>query len=142
MIPTLLAIYTLTFLLMRLTPGSPWDTNERNLTPAVISALNAKYGLDRPLYQQYWDYLVAAITRFDLGPSYKLVGRDVTDIIRDFFPVSLQLGLLAMGLALTVGITLGIISALNQNKLADYLAMFFAIVGVSVPTFVIGPLLV
>ncbi|MCC6943896.1 MAG: ABC transporter permease [Thermomicrobiales bacterium] len=142
MIPTLLAIYTITFFLMRATPGGPWDTNERGLPRQTLDALNAKYGLDKPLYQQYWDYLVGVVTRFDFGPSYKMTNRTVTDIVSDFLPVSIQLGLIAMTIALSVGLTLGIISALNQNKLADYIAMFIAIVGVSIPTFVIGPILV
>lgn len=127
---------------MRATPGGPWDTSEKQLTKPVIEALNAKYGLDKPLWQQYVDYLIGIVTRFDFGPSYKFVGRGVTDILRDFFPVSIQLGLVAMAIGMTVGITLGIISALNQNRLGDYLAMFFAIIGVSIPTFVVGPLLV
>jgi ABC-type dipeptide/oligopeptide/nickel transport system permease component len=142
LIPTLLAIYTITFFMMRATPGGPWDTNERGLPRQTLDALNAKYGLDKPILQQYWDYLVGVVTRFDFGPSYKLTNRTVNDIISDFFPVSIQLGLMAMAIATTVGLSLGIISALNQNKLGDYLAMFFAIVGVSIPTFVIGPLLV
>lgn len=128
---------------MRATPGGPWDaTGDRQLSPAVVAALNAKYGLDKPIEQQYVDYLVGIVTRFDFGPSYKLINRTVNDIIGDFFPVSLQLGLMAMAVGVTVGITLGVVSALNQNKLADYLAMFFAIGGVSLPTFVVGPILV
>lgn len=141
LIPTLLAVYTLTFALFRLTPGGPWD-QERPVPREVQQYLDQKYGLDRPLWEQYTSYLVGVVTRFDFGPSYKNVSRTVNDTVRDFFPVSLRLGLMAMALGLFVGVSLGILSALKQNSWLDYTAMFFAIAGVSVPSFVIGPVLV
>jgi oligopeptide transport system permease protein len=141
LVPILLAVYTLTFVLMQLTPGGPWD-REKPVPREVREALDRKYGLDKPLWQQYTDYLVGVVTRFDFGPSYASRSRTVNDIIADFFPVSLTLGLMAMAVGIILGVTLGVISALRQNTWLDYLTMTFAIGGVSVPAFVVGPLLV
>jgi oligopeptide transport system permease protein len=140
-IPTLLAVYTITFFLMHATPGGPWDNADKPLPPQVIANLNAKYHLDYPLWKQYTSYLGGAL-HGDLGPSYANTSRNVTDIIRDFFPVSIQLGLVALVLGVVAGIPLGIIAALKQNSWADYLCMFFAVVGISVPSFVVAVLLV
>jgi len=141
LIPIWLAVYTLTFALMQATPGGPWD-REKPVPREVREALDRKYGLDRPVWQQYLDYLASVVTRFDFGPSYTSRGRTVNDILADFFPVSLTLGLLAMAVGTTLGVTLGVVSALRHNTWIDYLAMAFAIGGVSVPAFVVGPLLV
>jgi len=141
LIPLWLAVYTLTFGLMQLTPGGPWD-REKPVPREVREALDRKYGLDRPLWQQYLDYLGGVVTRFDFGPSYAARNRTVNDIIGDFFPVSLSLGLMAMLVGGALGITLGVVSALRHNTWIDYLCMLFAIGGVSVPAFVVGPLLV
>jgi oligopeptide transport system permease protein len=137
----LLAVYTLTFGLFQITPGGPWD-RERPVPREVVENLNRKYGLDKPVWQQYVDYLLGVVTRFDFGPSYKRVSRTVSDIIGDFLPTSATLGMLAISLALVVGIPLGVISALRPNTLVDHLASFVAIVGYSVPSFIVGPLLV
>lgn len=139
--PVLLAVYTLTFALYHLTPGGPWD-RERPVPREAIEQLNRKYGLDKPLPQQYAEYLVGVVTRFDFGPSYKNISRDVSEIIGDFFPVSARIGLLAMLLAVGIGVPLGIVSALRHNSLADFGAMFVAVIGVSVPSFVIGPIFI
>jgi oligopeptide transport system permease protein len=139
--PVLLAVYTLTFALFQITPGGPWD-RERPVPREVVENLNRKYGLDKPVWQQYVDYLVGVVTRFDFGPSYKRVSRSVTDIIGDFFPTSAILGILAVGLAVLIGIPLGVISALRPNTPLDHLASFVAVVGYSVPSFIVGPLLV
>lgn len=141
LIPTLLAVYTITFVLFRLTPGGPWD-KERPVPREIQQHLDRKYGLDRPILEQYTSYLIGVVTRFDFGPSYKNVSRTVNDTIADFFPVSLRLGLMAITLGLLIGVPLGIVSALKHNSWLDYGSMFFAIVGVSVPSFVIGPILV
>lgn len=141
LVPILLAVYTITFILFRLTPGGPWD-KERPVPKEVQQHLDRKYGLDRPLWEQYTSYLVGVVTRFDFGPSYKQTSRTVNDIIGDFFPVSIRLGLMAMALGLLIGIPLGLLSALKQNSWLDYGSMFFAIVGVSVPSFVVGPILI
>ena len=84
LLPVWLAVYTLTFTLYHVTPGGPWD-RERPVPREAIEQLNRKYGLDRPLYQQYLDYLVGVLTRFDFGPSYKNLSRSVADIVGDFF---------------------------------------------------------
>ncbi len=139
--PVLLAVYTLTFILFQLTPGGPWD-RERPVPREVVENLNRKYGLDRPIWQQYVDYLVGVVTRLDFGPSYKRVSRTVTDIIGDFFPTSATLGIAAVGLAVVIGIPLGIVSALRPNTALDHLASFLAIVGYSIPSFIVGPLLI
>jgi len=141
LIPVLLAVYTLTFILFQLTPGGPWD-KEKPLTKQAIQYLNAKYGLDRPVYVQYFSYLENVVTKFDLGPSYKQTSRTVTEIIGQYFPFSIVLGFTAMGFAILIGVPLGIISALRHNTLVDQIAMFLAVIGVSVPTFVIGPILI
>lgn len=141
LIPTLLAIYTLTFLLIHATPGSPWSQGEKPVHPRVLARLNEAYGLDKPLWQQYFDYLWNVL-RGDFGPSFAQRSRSVTDIITSTFPVSLQLGLLAMAIALVVGLTLGTIGALKHNSLLDYLTSFLAIIGISTPSYVIGSLLI
>jgi oligopeptide transport system permease protein len=139
--PVLLAVYTLTFALFQITPGGPWD-RERPVPREVVENLNRKYGLDKPIWQQYVDYLVGVVTRFDFGPSYKRVSRTVTDIIGDFLPTSATLGVLAIGLAVLVGIPLGVIAGLRPNTPLDHVASFIAVIGFSVPSFIVGPLLV
>jgi ABC-type dipeptide/oligopeptide/nickel transport system permease component len=141
-IPVILGVYTLVFFLMHATPGGPWDQSEKPLTDAALAALNAKYKLDRPLHEQYFDYLWGVISRFDFGPSYTNKTQTVAEILVQHFPISLQLGLLAMGLAVVVGVTLGTVSALNTNTWVDYFAVLFSIIGISVPVFVVAPLLV
>jgi ABC-type dipeptide/oligopeptide/nickel transport system permease component len=107
-----------------------------------MAQMNRKYGLDRPLYQQYADYLGGVVTRFDFGPSYKNQSRSVGDIIVEFFPVSARIGLLAMLLAVGLGIPLGVLAAAHNHSLADRATMLMAVFGVSVPSFVIGPILI
>ncbi|MBA2448170.1 MAG: ABC transporter permease [Chloroflexi bacterium] len=141
LVPIWLAVYTAVFCLFQITPGGPWD-KEKPVPREALEALNRKYGLDKPVAQQYVDYLVGVVTRFDFGPSYRRVSRTVTDIIQDFFPVSLRLGLLAMLFAISLGVPLGVVAALRHNSAADFGAMFLAVVGISVPSFVVGPILI
>lgn len=141
LIPTLLAIYTLTFLLIHATPGGPWSQGEKPVPPIVLERLNAAYGLDDPLWKQYVTYLGNAL-QGDFGPSFAQRSRTVADIIGQTFPVSLALGLVAMTIALAVGLTLGTIGALRHNGFVDYLTSFVAIVGISTPSYVIVSLLV
>jgi len=141
LIPTLLAIYTLTFLLIHATPGGPWSQGEKPVPPIVLKRLNAAYGLDDPLWKQYVTYLGNAL-QGDFGPSFAQRSRTVADIIGQTFPVSLALGLVAMTIALAVGLTLGTIGALRHNGVVDYLTSFVAIVGISTPSYVIVSLLV
>lgn len=136
----LLAIITITFFLMHAIPGGPF-TSEKNVPAAVLKNIEEHYHLNDPLWKQYVDYL-AQLARFDLGPSFKYEGRAVNDMIRESFPVSLQLGLISIGLAVLVGIPAGAVAALRQNKWQDYAAMFFATIGMSVPSFVLATLFV
>ena len=124
---------------MQLAPGSPF-ASERELPPAIEEQLNAKYGLDNPWYIQYKDYLFDTLT-FDFGESMKYKGRSTNDIISESFPVSLALGVEAMILAIGLGILLGVISALYHNKLPDYISTIIAILGISVPSFILAGLL-
>ena len=141
LLPVWLTVYTLTFALYHLTPGGPWD-REKPVPPQAMALLDRKYGLDRPLWQQYVDYLQGVVTRFDFGPSYKSTSRTVGDIIVELFPVSAKIGLLAMTLAIGLGVPLGVVSAARHRSLADHTSMLISVLGVSVPSFVIGPLLI
>ncbi len=140
MIPTLWAIATLTFFMMRAAPGGPFRA-EREIPTAARAALAAKYGLDRPLGEQYVAYL-RNVARLDFGPSYKYPGRQVSEIIRESFPVSVELGAWALLFAILVGVPIGVVSALRKNSALDFSAMAAALAGVSVPNFVLGPALV
>jgi ABC-type dipeptide/oligopeptide/nickel transport system permease component len=141
LLPVWLTVYTLTFTLYHVTPGGPWD-REKPVPPQAMAQLNQKYGLDRPLWQQYLDYLSGVFTRFDFGPSYSRQSRNVSEIIVDLFPVSARIGMLAMLLAVGLGIPLGVIAAANHSSLADRASMLVAVFGVSVPSFVVGPILI
>jgi oligopeptide transport system permease protein len=141
LLPVWLTVYTLTFSLYHLTPGGPWD-REKPVPPQAMAQLDRKYGLDRPLLQQYVDYLQGVVTRFDFGPSYKNLSRNVGDIIGDLFPVSATIGVMAMTIAVAFGIPLGILSAVRHRTIADHASMLVSVLGVSVPSFVVGPLLI
>src|SRR3990167_9557957 len=139
-IPTMLAIITMAFLMMRAAPGGPFD-GERKLPPATERAIAAKFGLDKPLHGQYLDY-VGGVVPGDLGPSYKTLGKSVNSLIADGLPVSLTIGFLTMAISLVIGTALGVFAGLRQNTSADYGVMGLAMVGISVPSFVIGPILI
>lgn len=141
MIPVLFFISVITFGLAHALPGGPFD-REKPLPAEVIANLEKYYGLDKPVYQQYIDYIGRIVTRFDFGPSYRARGRTVNDIFRDHLPISAQLGLLALALSVGIGVPLGIVAALKQNTFWDYLGMAVAIFGVSVPNIVMGPILI
>lgn len=141
LIPTLLLIYSLTFFLMHSTPGGPWDTGEKPIPADVQERLKAAYGLDKPLWQQYTDFLGKAL-RGDLGPSFTQRSRSVADIIGGSFPVSLQLAAVATAIATIVGIPLGILGAVRHNRPLDYLSTFVSVFGVSTPSYVVTSLLV
>ncbi len=138
-IPTLFIIVTLSFFMIRLAPGGPFS-REKKIPQEVLQNILKKYHMDEPLLNQYFRYL-GDVLRFDLGPSYRYKDSTVNELIGKAFPVSLHLGAMALGVALFLGISVGIISALNQNKWPDYAAMSFAVLGISIPLFVIGPLL-
>ncbi|NLB89198.1 MAG: ABC transporter permease [Syntrophomonadaceae bacterium] len=138
-IVTIWVIVTITFLLMHAIPGDPL-TREKELPDSIKEALMEKYHLNEPLSKQYIIYL-EGLLQGDLGPSMKYPGENVQDLIKKGFPVSLELGLVAIALMLAVGVPAGIISALRQNKWQDRFAMFLATLGVAVPNFVIATLL-
>lgn len=139
-IPVLFVISTLTFFGVRLAPGGPFD-EEKRVPETILKALNEKYHLSAPLHEQYFRYL-GDLAHLDLGPSFKYPGRTVNEIIGQGFPITAELGLWAMGFALLLGLTAGLIAALRPNSLSDYLPMSFAMAGICIPSFVLGPLLV
>ena len=139
-IPVIFLVATTTFFIMRLAPGGPFQS-ERAIPEEIRANLEAKFGLDQPLWVQYGRYL-RNLLRFDLGPSYKYPERTVNQIIAEGFPVSLQLGLAALAFALLVGIPGGVLAAVKHGGVLDRLTMSVILVGISVPTFVLGPLLV
>ncbi|MFT4036985.1 MAG: ABC transporter permease [Thermomicrobiales bacterium] len=141
LVPTLLLIYTITFFLMHSTPGGPWDAGEKPLPADVQERLRAAYGLDKPLYEQYFDFLGKAV-QGDLGPSYAQRSRTVIDILGDTFPVSLQLAAVATLIAIVIGVPLGILGAVRHNRPLDYLATFVSVFGISTPAYVVTSLLI
>lgn len=141
LVPTLLLIYTITFFLMHSTPGGPWDTGEKPIPADVQERLKAAYGLDKPLWQQYGEFLGNAV-KGDLGPSYTQRSRTVVQILSETFPVSLQLAAVATVLAVLVGVPLGILGAVRHNRPLDYLSTFVSVFGISTPAYVVTSLLV
>jgi len=139
LIPTMFIIITLSFFIIRLAPGGPF-ASEKKVTPEVMQNLLKKYHMDEPLPKQYLRY-IGNICRGDLGPSYKNKDYTVNQLIGASLPNSLILGIVSLLLAVFFGVLVGIISALKKNSLADYTAMSIAIVGISIPNFVVGPVL-
>ncbi|WP_340693885.1 ABC transporter permease subunit [Hyphomonas sp.] len=139
-IPTMLAIITMAFLMMRAAPGGPFD-GERKLPAATEQAIAAKFGFDKPLHEQYLNY-VGGVLQGDFGPSYKTLGKSVNQLIADGLPISLTIGSLAMLLGLGLGTLLGVFAGLRQNSAADFTVMGVAMAGISIPTFVTGPILI
>jgi oligopeptide transport system permease protein len=138
-VPTLFIIVTLAFFLIRAAPGGPFD-KEQTLPPEIMANLQRAYGLDQPIWTQYGRYL-AAVLHGDFGPSFKYKDFSVTELIGQGFPVTLELGSIAMGLALILGVPIGTFAALHQNRAADYAAMSLAVVGIAIPSFVVLPFL-
>ncbi|HSK64640.1 MAG TPA: ABC transporter permease subunit [Pyrinomonadaceae bacterium] len=140
-IPTILVVITLTWGLIKLAPGN-FYSGEKRLPAAIEKNIREKYGLDKPWYQQYGRTMWNIIGRFDFGTSLRYEGQSVNTIIRRSLPVSAAIGLLAYLLALIVGVTVGSIAALKQNTRWDYSSMALAMLGISIPNFVLGPILV
>lgn len=138
-LPTLFLIVTLSFFLMHLAPGGPFDA-EASLEPEVIANLEAAYDLDKPVVVQYGLYL-GKVVQGDFGPSIVYIDRTVTELLVIGLPISLKLGISAMILALAVGCSLGIIAALRRNSSTDYAVMGVAMTGIAVPSFVMAPLM-
>lgn len=139
-VPMVLVVISLTWGLIRLAPGN-FYSSEKALPPAIEKNIREKYGLDRPWYQQYWRML-SNVLRGDFGISLRYQGQSVNQILAQTLPVSATLGLLAYLLALVVGITTGTLAALKQNSRLDYISMALAMLGISMPNFVLGPILV
>ena len=140
-IPVLLVIITGSFFLMHAAPGGPFDA-ERRVTPEIQRNLEAHYGLDKPLWQQYTKTLGDIVLHGDLGPSFKYANRTVNELIGESLPVSMELGIYGMIVAILIGVTAGIVASLRPNTAMDYVPMSLAMAGICLPTFVLGPLLI
>ena len=140
-IPTILVVITITWGLIKLAPGN-FYSGEKRLPPAIEKNIREKYGLDKPWYQQYGKTMWNIVRHFDFGTSLRFEGQSVNTIIWRSLPVSAAVGILAYLLALVVGITFGSIAALKQNSRWDYASMALAMLGISIPNFVLGPILV
>jgi oligopeptide transport system permease protein len=138
-VPTLFIIVTISFFLIRAAPGGPFD-QEQTLPPEILANLENAYGLDQPIWTQYGRYL-AALAHGDFGPSFKYKDFSVTELIGQGFPVTFEIGSIAILLALMLGIPIGTFAALRHNSAADYVSMTLAVVGVAIPTFVVLPFL-
>ncbi len=136
----ILAVITVTFFLVRAAPGGPFS-NEKAVTPEVQRALEAQYRLDLPMSQQYFSYL-GDLLKGDLGPSFRYPGRSVNELIGSGLPVTAELALYALLIAVLIGASAGIFAALRPNTAQDYIPMSLAMVGICMPTFLLGPLLV
>ena len=139
-IPTLFIIATLTFFMTRLAPGGPFDA-EKNIPEEIKEKLESHFGLEKPLHTQYFLYL-GNLLQGDLGPSFKYMGWEVSELIAKAFPVSAQLGLFSLLIALVLGLPAGVVAALRKNSAYDYCLMITAMLGICLPTFVLGPLLI
>ncbi|UUM31497.1 oligopeptide ABC transporter permease OppB [Vibrio japonicus] len=139
-IPTMLVLITISFFLMRFAPGNPFST-ERPLPPEVMANIEAKYGLDKPVFEQYTTYLTNVI-QGDFGPSFKYLDYSVNELISVALPVSAKVGFIAFLFTLVMGVTVGTIAALKQNTWVDYTIMSTAMLGVVMPSFVLAPALI
>jgi len=137
---TVWIVITVTFFVMHAVPGGPF-VGEKAISKEAQAALEAKYGLDKPLMEQYWTYLKDIVTRFDFGPSLKQRGRQVIEIIGDGMRTSAQLGLIAAGIATVVGVVLGSLAAIRRNTVLDKIIMVLTTAFVSMPSFIIGSFL-
>lgn len=139
-IPVILAVITITFFLVRLAPGGPFSS-EKAVSPQVQAALEAQYNLDQSMPQQYLSYL-ADLAHGDFGPSFKFPGRSVNELIFSGLPITAELGFYAMLVAVFIGGLAGVIASLKPNTMQDYAPMGLAMVGICMPSFLLGPLLV
>jgi ABC-type dipeptide/oligopeptide/nickel transport system permease component len=140
-IPVILLVVFFTFVMMRQIKGNPFQVTERAVPESIQRNLERKYHLDQPWYTQ-WAYYVKGVATLDLGPSLVQRNRDVNDIIKEHFPTSLRLGLFAMIWAVLVGIPLGVLAALKQNSIWDYISMSFVNIGFAIPNFLVCVLLI
>ncbi|OQY21320.1 MAG: hypothetical protein B6I34_07505 [Anaerolineaceae bacterium 4572_32.1] len=141
-IPVIFAIILATFTLVHALPGGPFDTvGEKSMPEQMRRIMERRYGLDKPLYEQFFLYIKNLLSG-DLGPMMTLRSQDVNDIVAETFPVSIQLGMMAVILGFVIGIPAGVIAALGRNTIVDYSATFVAVAGVSIPSMVLGPVLI
>jgi oligopeptide transport system permease protein len=140
LIPVLFIVSVITFVLMHSVPGGPWD-REKHVSAGAQAVLNARYGLDKPLLEQYVNW-VTGMLRLDFGPSYTYIGRTVNQIIGDGAPKTIQLGVMAFIVSVVIGIPLGIVAALSHNKWPDYVATGISMLGIATPSFVLAILLI
>ncbi len=140
-VPTLLILIIISFLLMQFAPGGPF-TSERPLPPQVLANIQAKYGLDQPIWAQMWNYVSGIIFHLDFGPSYQYKDRSVNDVIAQGFPVTLTYGSISFVVATLVGVSLGVLAAIRHNTLLDYIAVGATFSAQSLPNFVMAPILV
>ncbi|MCB5236288.1 ABC transporter permease [Niallia circulans] len=141
MLVTLWIIITITFIIMHFIPGDPFASDAKSLPEEIVQNMRAKYNLDKPLPVQYFLYL-KDLVMFDLGPSIQSKTRDVNTLIAEGFGPSALLGIQSLLIAIVVGVALGVLAALNHNRILDYFSMFIAIIGISVPSFIFAPLLI
>ena len=139
-VPVLIIVASITFFLVRLAPGGPFDS-EKVVAPQVLKNLNEVYNLNAPLYEQYFDYMANAITG-DFGPSFRYPGRSVSEMILTGLPVTFELAFYAILFAIFLGLLAGIVAAVKKNTALDYIPMAIAMLGICMPTFLLGPLLV
>ena len=139
-IPVLLIVITVTFLFIRLAPGGPFDT-EKAVPPEIMENLNEYYNLNKPVFSQYLDYL-KNLVHGDFGPSFRHSNRTVTEMILAGLPVTFELGVYALFIAIFIGMLAGLSAALMPNSIQDYIPMSLAMIGICMPTFLLGPLLV
>jgi len=140
-VPTILVLIIISFILMHSAPGGPFNS-ERPLPPQVLANIEAKYGLDQPLWKQIVTYVWNVVVHFDFGPSFQYKDRTVNDVIAQGFPVTLTYGFWSFIIAVGVGVSLGIAAALRHNSWLDYLAVGFTIGAQALPNFVMGPILI
>ncbi|GHA48842.1 peptide ABC transporter permease [Amylibacter ulvae] len=140
-VPTILVLIVFSFLLMHAAPGGPF-TAERAVPPEILANLEAKYGLDQPLYMQIWTYIKNVVFHFDFGPSFTYKDRTVNEIIAQGFPITLTYGSVAFVFAVIVGVSLGVTAAIFHNSWLDYLAVGISIGAQVLPNFVMAPILV
>ena len=133
-IPVLLTVATLTFFLLRLAPGGPFD-DEKVVSKEILAAINEHYGLDKPLLTQYFEYM-GGLIKGDLGPSFKYPNRTVNELIAEAFPVSMELGFYSIMVALMLGLGIGLIASIRPNTVTDYVPSSLAMTGICLPTFV------
>ena len=139
-VPVLIIVASITFFLVRLAPGGPFDS-EKVVAPQVLKNLNEVYNLNAPLHEQYFDYMADAITG-DFGPSFRYPGRSVSEMILTGLPVTFELAFYAVIFAVFLGLLAGIVAAVKKNTALDYIPMAIAMLGICMPTFLLGPLLV